>query len=166
MQACMNEWKKEWCENKKVPGCCNMDYTSMMGGGRFNEESDYADTESLIFIACLLCAKCFNTSGQSSWRQQKYTEHETRAGPVGPSGWQIILKCSQPNCGRKACNVLHTMDRAIWGFNLPTLSSPSTSMSNPSGVRFLWLWGFCSDRWALNIVGIYLPPSPVLTNSR
>lgn len=38
----------------------------MMGGGSFNEESDCADTESLIFIACLLCAKCFNTSGQSS----------------------------------------------------------------------------------------------------
>lgn len=130
----------------------------MVGGGSFNEEPDCADTESLIFIAVYYV--------QSAWTLQHNLLEDNRnilsirhwLGPVGPSGWQIILKSSQPNCRRKACNVLHAMDRAIWGLNLPTLYSPSASTNNPSGVRFLWLWGFCSDRWALNIVGIYLPP--------
>lgn len=45
---------------------CNVDYTSMAEGGSLNGEGDCAAAELLIFIECLLGAKCFKISGQSS----------------------------------------------------------------------------------------------------
>lgn len=82
---------------------------------------------------------------------------------IGPPGWRIILKRSQLRCRSTACNVLHTMHRAIWGFNLPALYSPSTTRNNSSGVRFLWLGGFWSDLWASDTVGTH--PLPLFSQT-
>ena len=121
---------------------CNVDYTSMVeGGGSLNGGSGCSATGSLIFTERLLCAKCFNTLQDNPLEVSRNILSTRHSGwpCIVPWGWQIILRHPQPKCRRKMCKMLHTTDKAIWGFNLPTLFSPSSTTSNPSGVRFLWL---------------------------
>ena len=137
----MNKWNSHVRMRKLVS--CNVDYTSVVEGGSLNGGTGCSATGSLIFTEHLLCAKCFNTL-QDNPLEVSINILTTRHSGwpcIGSWGWQIILRHPQSKCRRKICKTLHTTDRAIWGFNLPTLFSCSSTTSNPSGIRFLWLWG-------------------------
>lgn len=160
-----NEWTKQSCENEKVHTSCDVDYTSMVERGSLNGVVvvQLLNHWHLLSTYHVLSALTLQNNLLKINRNILSTRHP--GWPyIGPWGWQIILRHSQPKCRRKTCNVLHTTDRAIWGFNLPTLysTSPSTIYQE------LYFFGFGDVRV---IHGLWVQPEssplpfPVLTNS-